>query len=108
MEIKITSTEIAMNPPMNPIEVADVLLQTIIQSCRHSVDKAPEHLQMRIAEKIYDNLNDMFTAALEDFIPDKELRPDLTAEAILAMKNKILKDLESTVDVESEEPKDVK
>lgn len=41
-------------------------------------------------EAIYDWLNILASSVLKNFMPDKELRPDLTEEAIFEMENKIL------------------
>lgn len=42
------------------------------------------------AEQLYDLYNEAASAFLSAFIPDKELRPDLTEEAILAKENELL------------------
>jgi hypothetical protein len=38
-------------------------------------------------ENIYDFSNELFTSILENYAPDKELRPDLDSEAILEVAN---------------------
>ena len=42
------------------------------------------------ATELYDLYNEAASAFLSTFIPDKELRPDLTEEAILAKENELL------------------
>jgi hypothetical protein len=43
-----------------------------------------------LKEDIYDEFNHSASKILEEFIPDHELRPDLTAEAIKKYENEIL------------------
>lgn len=47
-------------------------------------------LKKAMKERLYDVLNIVASNTLEQFAPDLELRPNLTAQAILEMENKIL------------------
>lgn len=90
MKITITDTSFTVDKPMQATEIADVLLQVTYNSILAAVDSVPTEKQQDVKEGFYDIMNDMFTAFLETLIPDKELRPDLTAEAILQLENEIL------------------
>ena len=58
----------------------------------HVLNKtADAHPTKEIREALYDEFNHAASHILEEFIPDKELRPDLTAEAIKDYEDKILK-----------------
>lgn len=60
------------------------LFNHILQSAQ-----SPEEAQA-MKEDLYDMFNKAASAFLEAFAPDLELRPDLTAEAILKAENTIL------------------
>lgn len=55
-----------------------------------TVAKTPPEEREQCREAMYDLFNQSASALLEVFIPDKELRPDLTAEAIMKMENNLL------------------
>ena len=54
------------------------------------VDAVPEEHKEKVIEAIYNDYNYAASNLLTLFAPDLELRPHLTAEAILEMENKIL------------------
>lgn len=55
-----------------------------------TVAHLPEEQKQQGREALYDMFNVAASALLEAFIPDKELRPDLTAEAIIKMENELI------------------
>lgn len=92
MRIVITDTEIKMKPAMSVEELTNRLLSVLLAQYNHAVAMTPEEHKSDVKELIYDMFNYAASALLDDFIPEKELRPDLTADAIMAMENKILDD----------------
>jgi hypothetical protein len=51
----------------------------------------PEHKQ-KVMERIYGNYNMAASSLLDQFMPENELRPELTAEAIKRMEDIIMKE----------------
>jgi len=70
----------------------DTLLTAVQAVMNDFAEKAPHEHKQQIKEAIYDNFNEAASAILANYIPDKELRPDLTAEAIKKMEDKIMKE----------------
>ena len=63
-----------------------VLIQTALLTIMKQADQGiPE-----IKEDVYDKVNTSTSRLLEIYAPEFELRPDLTAQAILEAENKIL------------------
>lgn len=54
--------------------------------------QAPEEEQTKLKEELYDMFNFAASAFLKAFDPERDLRPDLTAEAILAAENAFVED----------------
>ena len=82
---------IMQSEPMNAQDLSAILLTGILNSLIYFVNKQEtEEEKKACAEELYDMFNLQASALLEQLIPDKELRPDLTAEAIMRAENEIL------------------
>ena len=90
MKITITNDKVETSKPIPMLDLTNVLLNVILAAATKATEDAPEDIQQDVKEELYDIFNDAFTAFLETFIPDAELRPDLTADAIYAMENQLL------------------
>lgn len=77
--------------PMKFDEVMDMITTATLGFLNDFANKIPEEHRQTVKEAMYDNYNERASALLSEFIPDKELRPDLTAEAIKQMEDKIMK-----------------
>lgn len=67
-----------------------VLLTGLLQAMQTTVSRAPEEDRQAIKEDIYDMFNQGASNVLTHFAPDIEMRPDLTAQAILEKENEII------------------
>jgi len=78
--------------PSLTFEQAMSMLQTVQKHLMevYSTDPNTKKYSREIAENIYDFYNAAASSLLDSFIPEKELRPDLTVEAILEKENEIL------------------
>lgn len=77
--------------PMTAQDLSAILLTGILNSFTYFVNKQEsEEEKKACAEELYDMFNLQASALLERLVPDKELRPDLTAEAIMRAENEIL------------------
>ena len=62
----------------------------ILNMMKATIDNLPEDQREEARGVMYDYYNNTASALLEAFAPDKELRPDLTAEAIMAAEDQLL------------------
>lgn len=72
-------------------ELTDALLQTLLSAYNQVSSAAPADKQQLIRENLYDMFNWKASTLLQTFIPDKDLRPDLTEEAINLASREIMK-----------------
>lgn len=89
-----------------PDEFINTTLQAQMQLFQSILSQAPEDEQLKLKGELYDMYNLAASAFLEAFDPDSELRPDLTAEAILKAENEILDSLptsEKTIEFPTKE-----
>lgn len=85
-----------------PPELLTSLFQTTYQVFNQIVSKAPdETTQAKLKSELYDMFNEGASHFLEAWIPDN-LRPDLTAEAIMKAENEILDETVPTVSANTE------
>ena len=95
--ISVTSTgDILQSEPTNVQEFSGILLNAILSVFigvieRQETDEDKYECKMQL----YDMFNLQASTFLEQLAPDRELRPDLTAEAIMEAENAILDRMES-------------
>lgn len=91
------------NQPIT-LEMATNTLMTGLLNIANSINATiPEEHQTEFKEATYDTFNQLFTAFLESWIPDSELRQDLAAEAILDLENQKLNDAVSALSMSEQE-----
>lgn len=73
-------------------QISHMLMNTQLHVMRETLKKVPEAQKEQVKALIFDLVNLKMSAVLESFAPDYELRPNLTAEAIVKAENEILKD----------------
>lgn len=81
---------ILASEPITVPSILDLMFTGLYNIMQDVIAKQPEDEREKAREDMYDMFNLSSSAFLSALIPDKELRPDLTAEAILEMENKIL------------------
>ena len=91
MERKITITihddetyQVGFEGEFRYAETQTVLLNTLLRVIEQASAVFPEEHKRRFLEDVYDRFNEQATAVLESIIPDRELRQDMDAEAIIA------------------------
>lgn len=78
-------TEVNMKNKIDLPELIQVLLSLCLEAMTKVAKEAPE-----LKEDIYDKFNYGASTVLSLFAPELELRPNLTAQAILEAENKII------------------
>ena len=102
LTIEVDDTGVSMHTS-GPISFEDLLslTSTVILGYMNQIrDKAPAEHKEAITNTLYDNYNFAASHLLEAYAPEKEMRPGLTAQAILEAENAIimrggLKDVEA-------------
>jgi len=77
----------------NPIHFEDMLqiTQTALLGHANTILKnVPEEALESVKGSLYDKMNQAFSRTLEFFAPELELRPGLTAQAILEKENELI------------------
>lgn len=82
--------EVFSNKPINLTDATSVLLTGLLTVAAQINKEVPEDKQVEFKETTYDMFNTMFTAFLETWIPDSELREDIAADAIMELENQKL------------------
>lgn len=93
MSKMISMTEdglIMTSEPIQPHDLINIYLTGTLNMFNQTVQNAPKDIQTKVKEELYDMFNKGASAFLEAFAPEIELRPDLTAEAILQAENNII------------------
>lgn len=95
--IILANTPDGMQIHVNPDADIDTLYKMIFTFLPHLMENsatlspdATEEEKLKQRTLVYDYVNILVSSLLKNFIPDKELRPDLTEEAILKMENQLL------------------
>ena len=70
----------------------ELLITATLAVMNDFASKVPEEHRQKVKEAIYDNYNESASSLLDTFMPDKELRPDLTEEAIRRLEDEIMTD----------------
>lgn len=76
--------------PLTGPDMMDLMLNGTMAVFQNILRNIPAEEQQAAKEEYYDMFNQAASAFLEAWIPEKELRPDLTAQAILEKENEIL------------------
>ena len=84
---KITSR---MQHPMDIRDIIAVLATATLGFMRTLVGQVPPEAKQGVTESLYDMYNAAASHVLEEFAPEIEMRPNLTADAILRAEDKIL------------------
>lgn len=92
LELKNGNIDIRITGNPTVEEITHMLQQTQLHVMRTIVKEAPTAQQEKLKALLYDLVNLKMSAVLESFAPDYELRPGLTAEAILKAENELLKE----------------
>jgi outer membrane lipopolysaccharide assembly protein LptE/RlpB len=71
----------------------ELLMTAALATLNDFSNKVPEQHTQQIKEALYDNFNEAASTVLTQFMPDNELRPDLTEEAIKRMEDVIMKEV---------------
>lgn len=76
--------------PIYADDFLNMLFTTSLGFLTDIVAKAPEDMRGLAKEELYDLFNQGASKVLENFAPEYELHPGLTAQAILEAENKII------------------
>lgn len=92
LEISDNNISLSMENPMNILDLMELTLQLQIQAMSQFIEQVPEEEREEVKKDLYNKYNEGASALLETFAPEYELRPDLTAEAILRAENEIIEE----------------
>lgn len=99
MEIKETNGEVAYKISKGEVtleKLTQILFTVQLASMNQILDQAHADDREKVKGYLYDALNQAASRTLEQFAPEYELRPNLTAKAILEAENNIV--LENRLD----------
>jgi len=81
--------------PMSLDESMEMIMTAALAIMNDFASKVPDNEntndRQKVKEALYDNFNEAASTVLTQFMPDKELRPDLTEEAIKDMEDEIMR-----------------
>lgn len=97
MQITVTvedkQVKLALSEPMIFPNFLDYMQTAILTFMNATVDKSPKNSDLvALREQIYDTYNQSASNVLAIFAPDIEMRPHLTAQAIIEAENKIIEE----------------
>lgn len=92
MKLIITKNQVKPHGSLQIDDAMEMLMSATLTIMEQAVQSVPEEHQRSVREKIYDNYNEAASRLLMTFIPDKDMRPDMTEEAILRMQDEIMKE----------------
>lgn len=93
LTIKITDDNKLSIKSQNPICFEDLLQITstaVLGHAKQVMSTVPPEQEEKVKGWFYDLMNQAFSRTLEVFAPELELRPELTAQAILEAENQII------------------
>lgn len=82
-----------VTPKANYADIMESLFSAAGIVCNQLAKPLPEETEeetLERKEKIYDWLNILASSVLQNFMPDKELRPDWTVDAMLEAEDKLI------------------
>jgi len=91
-KIIITPTNFQIIGSIGAEELTDALLQTLLSAYNQVCAAVPADKLDLVRTNLYDMFNWKASTLLQTFIPDKDLRPDLTEEAILRASREIMQE----------------
>jgi len=97
LKIEITTTEegktsFRLSQPTSLEVTTQILLTVQLALMKAQLNSVPEEHQPKVKEHVYDMVNVAASNMLTQYAPDIELRPDLTAEAILQHENQLIEE----------------
>lgn len=90
IQIKDGQVKISHEKPMAITDFLQVMSTSILAAMNGILNSVPEANQQEVKEDLYDMYNAAASNTLNIFAPDIEMRPHLTAQAILEAENKII------------------
>ena len=90
MKVTITDKSVNFGTGVTPLDFLSLAFSACLMVMRKTVENTPVDYKQEVKEDLYDKFNQMASRTLETFIPDKELRPDLTEQAILEKEDEIM------------------
>lgn len=81
-QIKHDQIKLHMEGSPSIDEAMAMIFTAALSIMKNAVANAPEDKQEEVRELLYDTMNESASAVLDAFIPEKDLRPDLTYDAI--------------------------
>ena len=76
--------------PLTFDDLLSVFMSITLGSMNKMVADAPEEAQADVKGALYDLFNVAASKVLQNFAPEMELRPNLTAQAIMEAENRII------------------
>lgn len=95
MKIIITDNQLEIEGKITVDQLADTLLGVVLTAMNQTVSAAEEQhpeQAVHVKETLYDMFNWKASTLLQTFIPDSDLRPDLTEVAIDRASREIMKE----------------
>ena len=97
LKIEITTTEegktsFRLSQPTSLEVTTQILLTVQLALMKAQLASVPVEHQPKVKEHVYDMVNVAASNMLTQYAPDIELRPDLTAEAILQHENQLIEE----------------
>lgn len=72
----------------NVDEIMNMLFTAALHTMNNAAMNAPESKRQEVKQYLYDSLNESASLTLQTFMPDNELRPDMTFDAIKEIENR--------------------
>lgn len=89
MKIVIENNTIQYHSSLTYSAAMSLLCSAMLDVLRRTAEAYPDQKHI-----LYDEFNMAASQVLKEFIPDRELRPDLTERAILEMENRLLDEIQ--------------
>lgn len=91
IEVDDTSVSMHASGPINFEDLVSLTSTVTLGYMRKIRDNAPADQREAAVNTLYDAYNFAVSHVLEQFAPEKELRPNLTSQAILEAENAIIR-----------------
>jgi hypothetical protein len=92
MKITIENHTLSTDEPISIAQLTNELLNAIGAGFNQVIAQAATQgePESKVKEELYDIFNSAASEFLANLIPDKDMRPDVTAQALMEMENAIL------------------